>query len=493
MKKLLFCLICLTHLVHSQTVPQGINYQAVIRNNAGAIATNSIISLKFDLYNSSALSPIAYSETQTNINTGPMGVATCTIGSINPTSFAANVNWAGGDVWYQVSLNLGSGFNTIGGPQKFMTVPYAFYAAKAPTTFSLSGNTLYSVGGSTVTIPSGGSLTSTITGQGLATVTPTSGTNFTINVPQPFLSVSNGTLLSIVQGSFSSASVPLPNPLWTLFGTALYPSNPVNVGIGTNTPVHKLMVSENVTNNSNAAIYGINSGLNNSKSAVIGINSPSTGSGSNNAHGIEGATNSTHTLSAAVYGNNIGNGSSIYGNKTGGSTGSAGRFIKTVVNSEPSLHAETDGTGAAVYAKSNNNNNPLALEVNGHIKSSQSTIPTININNTKTSSSLISVFSSSCTNCSDVKGNVTLFDLTSNTVNVSTGDFITVRVNFSKPYTSPNFPIVTISQNSLAPFFYSYISEITNSYFEVTYFSINPTNFGISTNKFFKFNYMVIE
>ena len=680
-------------LSYSQnSVPQGINYQAVVRNNVGTILTNTVVGFKFDIYNSSSLGTPIYSELHATISTGSAGVATCTIGSGTPSSgsFFSNINWAGGDVWYQTYLIINSTTYPIGFAQKFQTVPYAFYAGKAPSTFSLSGNTLYSVGGSTVTLPtstgtlsattptiigqglafvnpttannftvsvpsptlnyttgsntlsissgttisniitlsSGVSITPTITGQGIAvvspttgntfavnvpsptlsynstsqvltltqgssvtsqtltstltststtsmisilgtgiaSVSPTSGTSFTVDVPIPLLSI-NGNTLTIVQGTNTSNSVAIPDILWKQTGNNLFPNNvsswigigtaaPMgkldivatgsltsdlrisnnssttegpniflngankswsiigtnggsssgpnklvfrdytlaqdrmvidgagNVGIGTVIPGNKLMVEENTTNNSNAAIFGLNNAT----------------SLSNNAHGVFGSSNSIHLLSAGVYGQSTGNGSAIFGEKTSGLSGSAGRFILQTPNSSyiypavyvektgvsspsPAFYAETNGTGAAVYAKTTNS---LALEVNeGHIKSSQATAPTLSV---VSASTYFSTFTAVCTSCTDVKGNVSFGNGTTNFITTGPIEF-TINIKFNKSYTT--IPIVVMKENSVSiDCFRSYVLNITTDGFDVKYlYYCAGGYFDIPI----KFNYIVIE
>ncbi len=329
---LLIALLTIQIAVKSQTVPQGINYQAVIRNSAGSVATNSIVSLKFTFYNSSALTPVVYNETHVGLNTGPNGIVTCTIGMGTPSvGTFSNVAWKNGDVWYSLSMDLGNTtfYTQVGVAQKFMTVPYAFYAGMAPTTLSVSpttgGTNLSSVGGNTVFIPTG-----------ITTVPPLS-LNTTTGILTSGPSTNSVSLLSIPSST-----------LWANSGANLYPTVlSGNVGIGTNSPSHKLMVLESNANNANAAIYGGNN-----------VVSPS-----NNSHGVYGVTNSTHTLSAGVYGQHLGNGSAIFGNKTTG-TGNAGKFISTgsSINLEPAVYIENSniGTVPALFVKSSNSGNTAA-------------------------------------------------------------------------------------------------------------------------------------
>ncbi len=114
----------------SHSVPAGINYQAIIRNNTtGAILSNSVVTLKFDLYNTFG-SSINYSETKT-FTTNIAGLITHTIGSGSATigTNIYDVYWEGGDVHYEVTLTLDGTTTTITPKQKFMSVPYALHSA----------------------------------------------------------------------------------------------------------------------------------------------------------------------------------------------------------------------------------------------------------------------------------------------------------------------------------------------------------------------------
>ena len=469
MKKKIISILILASLYINAQVPQGINYQAVVRNNVGTILTNTIVGFQFKIYNSQTAttsnSP-TYVETHANVPTGSAGVATCTIGAgaINIGTFSS-INWSGGDVWYQTSIILNSTTYTLGLAQKFQTVPYAFYAGKASSTFSVSGNTLYSVGGSTVTLPiitsttsvitptiigqglafvnpttannftvsvpsptlnyttgsntlsissgttisniitlsSGVSITPTITGQGIAVVSPTtgntftvsvpspsltydsfsdvltliqgssttslslaslgtntatttminilgtglanvspsSGTTFTVDVPPPVLSINNGTLLSIQQGTYSSSSVTLPSSLWTQTGSYLYPSNTVSVGIGTSTPNNFFQVKDYFKMENNGFNIEIGQG------AKTGTTS-STGNYYNTSVGYLAGNATTNNANANTfigyasgYNNTTGHGNSFLGVRSG--TTITDGYNNTFIGSD------ADGIGSNIF------------------------------------------------------------------------------------------------------------------------------------------------
>ena len=153
MKKTFFLIFfALVIIAKSQTVPQGINYQAVVRNNTGVVLISSTVNMKFELFNS-ASGPVIYTETHNGLSTGLVGVVTCSIGMGTTTNnFSVDVNWSNGDVWYQAYLDIGSGMNPVGAKQKFMTVPYSFYAKEVPV---VSTGSVLTIGTKTVALYSG--------------------------------------------------------------------------------------------------------------------------------------------------------------------------------------------------------------------------------------------------------------------------------------------------------------------------------------------------
>jgi len=209
----------------------------------------------------------------------------------------------------------------------------------------------------TATLSGTGSNTVSVVGIGLATVTPTSGSTFTVSVPTPVYNQATGVL------GFGTNTV-IATPTLTLSGTTLTSgasTNSVNlaslpglwtaptattvvttnslslVGIGNNTPTHKLDVTANTT--TLAAIHGYNIGSGISSTGVFGEHS-SNGIGvygqSISGQGIWGKS----TSNAGVYGESV--------------SGDAGKFLMTGTGSSYGIQVQTNGSGAALYAKSFN-------------------------------------------------------------------------------------------------------------------------------------------
>ncbi|MCX6198056.1 MAG: hypothetical protein NTY88_02385 [Bacteroidetes bacterium] len=124
---LLSTVYCLSS-VNAQA-PNGINYQAVARNNAGAIWQNQHITLRFTIHSSTANGAIAYQETDT-ATTNQFGLFTVVIGSgtVVQGTFSG-ISWGTASKYLQVELDAAGGSNfTDMGTSQLMSVPYALYA-----------------------------------------------------------------------------------------------------------------------------------------------------------------------------------------------------------------------------------------------------------------------------------------------------------------------------------------------------------------------------
>ena len=109
-------------------VPQGINYQAIIRNSSGQIAQNQPATIKFSIHQATPTGTIVYDETHGTAQTNNYGLVNLQIGQGTPTSgtFSA-IQWGKNSYYLQVQANIGSGFINLG-TTPFLTVPYAMVA-----------------------------------------------------------------------------------------------------------------------------------------------------------------------------------------------------------------------------------------------------------------------------------------------------------------------------------------------------------------------------
>ena len=128
---ILFLLIFSGHAFsQSASIPEFINYQAVIRDASGtSLPPGTGGTIVFKLYNNLAASSVSYEESHT-FTVSHSGIVNLKIGQGTPAAsntFSGNVNWFGGEVSYEVFFN----GNMIGNRQAFASVPYAIYAKRS--------------------------------------------------------------------------------------------------------------------------------------------------------------------------------------------------------------------------------------------------------------------------------------------------------------------------------------------------------------------------
>lgn len=113
------------------TVPGGINYQAVARDNSGKELVNTDIEVRFTVRTGSPSGPAIYQEVYTDVTTSRYGVFSRIIGGGTPVlgTFTA-IDWSTANHYLQVEVKFENLFMDMGTMQ-FMAVPYALYAAKS--------------------------------------------------------------------------------------------------------------------------------------------------------------------------------------------------------------------------------------------------------------------------------------------------------------------------------------------------------------------------
>ena len=125
----LFCAI-----TFAQSVPQGINYQAVARDANGTILTNHYMTLKASIYSDTVANTMQWQELHT-ITTNDVGIFAIVlgngfagVGSVQ-TAFA-NIDWNASTHYIKIELDHGSGFMDYG-TTALQSVPYALAAETA--------------------------------------------------------------------------------------------------------------------------------------------------------------------------------------------------------------------------------------------------------------------------------------------------------------------------------------------------------------------------
>ncbi|MFN5910096.1 MAG: hypothetical protein ACK45H_02060 [Bacteroidota bacterium] len=125
--------IFITNTILAQA-PQGINYQAVIRNPNGSTVNNSNVGLRFNILQGDPSGSVVYSEsfTETTTNIGLVNVVVGD-GTVLLGNFSS-INWGEGPYYLEVAADASGGSNyVVMGTQQMMSVPYALYAENSGT------------------------------------------------------------------------------------------------------------------------------------------------------------------------------------------------------------------------------------------------------------------------------------------------------------------------------------------------------------------------
>ena len=168
MKHPLLLLILFMSLVSYSQTPQFFKYQAVVRDAAGLLAVNRIVSIRTSILAGSATGSSVYSETQT-LSTNDYGVVSLNIGNGTLVSGSfSTINWSLGNYFVKNELDITGGSTYVFmGTSQLVSVPYALYSEKSGNsisdhdtsatneiqTLSVSGNSLSVSGGNTVSLP----------------------------------------------------------------------------------------------------------------------------------------------------------------------------------------------------------------------------------------------------------------------------------------------------------------------------------------------------
>ena len=126
LKHLLTLLMVWTVATTFAQVPQLINYQAVVRNSAGAtVPNNTPVVLRFTIHDATATGTAVYIETSSTLNANQFGLVSTAIGKNASLSV---VNWGTNTKWLQVEANINSAGFVDMGTQQLVSVPFALYA-----------------------------------------------------------------------------------------------------------------------------------------------------------------------------------------------------------------------------------------------------------------------------------------------------------------------------------------------------------------------------
>jgi uncharacterized protein (TIGR02145 family) len=142
----LFLALFVSSSLHSQS-PQGIPYQAVMRNADGSVMASSEAVLTFMIHDGSANGSVVYQESHA-LTSNTHGLVSCVVGNgvVLQGNFE-NINWGNGPKFLHVMMG-----STDLGTQQMMSVPYALYSENIGVRVSATGDTLV-IGNNSVIVP----------------------------------------------------------------------------------------------------------------------------------------------------------------------------------------------------------------------------------------------------------------------------------------------------------------------------------------------------
>jgi hypothetical protein len=141
----------------AQGAPDGVNYQAVVRNGLGLPLNNQPVNVRFSIHQGSQTGTVVFTETHPSAttSTNQFGLINLELGSVNNASFSA-INWGTGGAYYlQIEVDAGSGFDDLGASQ-LLSVPYALFARSAATGAQGFNSLIDTVAATIAACPTGG-------------------------------------------------------------------------------------------------------------------------------------------------------------------------------------------------------------------------------------------------------------------------------------------------------------------------------------------------
>lgn len=166
MRKFFTFILMLFAITTIAQVPQGFNYQAVIRNSSGDIIQDQNLSVRTSILQGSVTGNPVYTETHAT-QTNAFGLINLVIGQGNSSDDFTTLDWSNLPYYLKIDIDLndGSGYNEFGTSQ-LLSVPFAMYAGNTensddadadPTNelqvLSISNDTIYLSQGSFVKLP----------------------------------------------------------------------------------------------------------------------------------------------------------------------------------------------------------------------------------------------------------------------------------------------------------------------------------------------------
>ncbi len=122
-------IILISANVFAQSVPAGINYQAIARNASGSVFVNSNVAVRISILQGSSTGTTQYSETHQAL-TNQFGLFNLKIGNGTPLSGDFNsIPWSEANQWVKIEVDPSGGTNYQDvGTSELLSVPFALYA-----------------------------------------------------------------------------------------------------------------------------------------------------------------------------------------------------------------------------------------------------------------------------------------------------------------------------------------------------------------------------
>jgi hypothetical protein len=125
-------ILLITSVIMPAQVPEGFNFQAVIRNNRGDLASNQVVNVKVSILNGLDGSNVIFSENH-SVRTNSQGLITCVIGNgSNQSSEFSAIEWNNGPFFIQVEADVNGGMDyQLVSKTQILAVPYAIHSQSA--------------------------------------------------------------------------------------------------------------------------------------------------------------------------------------------------------------------------------------------------------------------------------------------------------------------------------------------------------------------------
>jgi len=222
--------------------PQAFKYQAVVRDNTGEILSNQVVGIRISIHDSIAGGTVVYQETHSD-TTNQFGLVNPEIGNGTPTigSFA-EIDWRTNSKFLEIEIDPSGGSNYVSiGTSQLLSVPYALYAEDGGNWIK-DGNDLYSANSGNVGIgtTNPGKLLDIYGHDARLRIESTSiGSSLE-------LKTSSGNTAYLVQSSDELNLIsPADVAIRTNGGiTSLHITSDGKVGIGTTSPVERLVIRD---------------------------------------------------------------------------------------------------------------------------------------------------------------------------------------------------------------------------------------------------------